>query len=160
MAKAHDPRDWENSQRYPLSRGHVRIKAIRDLADGLSLNEMATKYNVHRESIILFKQRHKDDIQRLRQAVAEEVVGLWIADKTNRMWEYQQAAEDLEEAVRAVLNTGATLTKEEVGLLAEKRKIFRHVAEELGQLPPRNAVEVHGATVTYHFEGIDPNDAK
>ncbi len=151
-------RDWENSARYPMSRGHTKIVAIRDLASGMSLNEMSEKYNVHRDTIISFKKRYKDDILALKKAVEAEVVGLWIADRTNRMYEYQQAAEDLEAAVQSLIQDGATLTKDDIGFLAEKRKIFRAVAEELGQLPPRNAVEVHGASVTYNFEGIDPDD--
>lgn len=157
MAK-HDPRSWANSERYPLSRGHVRIKALTDLANGLSLRQMAVKYDCHVETVVLFKNKNKDKISEIKKMVADEVLDLWISDKTNRMYEYQQAAEDLEEAVMNVLTNGGLIDKDTLGLLQEKRKIFRAVAEELGQLPPRNAVEVHGASVTYNFEGINPDD--
>lgn len=153
-----DATDWENSPRYPMSRGHTRIKAIRDLADGTSLSDMAAKYDVTRETIVQFKKRHAADIQKLRESVAAEVNALWIADKTNRMFEYQQAAEDLDDAVLAVLRRGDKLSKDDIAYLTERRKIFRAVAEELGQLPGRNTVELIGATVNYSFEGVNPDD--
>lgn len=158
MPQDHDRRSWENSGRYPLSRGHTRIRAITDLANGLTVQQMAEKYEVSEVSVSMFKRRFKKDITDLKKAVVDEVVDLWIADKTNRMYEYQQAAEDLEAAVANVLERGGFIDRDSIGLLQEKRKIFRAVAEELGQLPPRNAVEVHGATVTYNFEGINPDD--
>ncbi len=147
-----------NSDMHPLTRGHKRIQAIRDLADGMSIAEFAKKWNVHTQTVVVFKRTNRADILALRASVADEVRHLWIADKTNRIYEYQQAAEDLDRAVAFMIDSNGILTKDDIALLAEKRKTFKAVAEELGQLPNRNSVEIQGANVTYNYVGVDPDD--
>lgn len=150
----------ENNGRYPLLRGHTRWRVIRDLAAGMSLSETAEKWGVHRDSIINFKRAHAADIQALRDAVAQEANGLWISSQFNRLSEYQQAFEDIDTAVAQILEFGGTLGPAEMAYIKEKRGILRQAAEELGQLPPRNNVTVNGASVTYQFDGVNPDDLK
>lgn len=150
----------ENSARYPLLRGHTRWQVIRDLAAGMSLSDTAEKYGVHRDSIINFKRAHLPDIEELRKSVANEANGLWIASQFNRLSEYQQAFEDVDNAVAQILEFGGQLGPQEMAFIKEKRGILRQAAEELGQLPPRNNVTVNGASVSYEFTGVNPEDLK
>lgn len=152
--------DPTNTDRYPLLRGHTRWQVIRDLAAGMSLSDTADKYGVHRDSIINFKRAHLSDIAELRASVANEANGLWIASQFNRLAEYQQAFEDVDAAVASLLDFGGNLGPAEMAFIKEKRGILRQAAEELGQLPPRNNVMVNGASVTYNFEGVNPDDLK
>jgi hypothetical protein len=147
-----------NQARYPLLRGHTRWQVIRDLAAGMTHVETAEKYGVHLESLVLFKKSHMADIKALQASVAEEADGLWIASKFNRVAEYQQAFEDVDQAIAQILDFGGTLGPAEMAIIKEKRGILKQVAEELGQLPPRNNVTVNGSAVSYHFDGVDPKD--
>lgn len=149
-----------NSGRYPLLRGHTRWQVIRDLAAGMSLSETAEKYGVHRDSIINFKRAHMPDIEDLRKQVANESNGLWIASQFNRLAEYQQAFEDVDTAVAQIIEFGGNLGAAEMAFIKEKRGILRQAAEELGQLPSRNQVNVQGASVTYSFPGVNADDLK
>jgi hypothetical protein len=143
-----------------LSRGYRRMIVCREIADGKSISWLIEKYGVTKVAVLAFKRNNAELIGKLRAQVEDELVGLWIADKALRVAEYQQAAEDLDDALQSVMRNGTVLGKDDVALLTEKRKTFRAVAEELGQLPNRNQIDVQGASVTYNFEGVDPNALK
>jgi hypothetical protein len=131
---------------------------IRDLADGQSLRVLERKYGIAHTTIVAFKQKHADEIAELQEAVADEMHGLWIADKRHRVAEYQQMYDDLEATVNTLLMHGTTLGPQDMAILKEKRSALRNVAEELGQLPNRNQVSVGGASVVFNYPGIDPSD--
>lgn len=142
---------------FPLERGHQKWLVMKDIADGLQMRVIAAKYGANLQSVYGFKDRHEHEINELRAMVQDEFRGLWIASKYNRIAEYQQAVEDIEQALNGILSAGGTLDREDMVYIKEKRQILRQVAEELGQLPNRNNVQVAGTTVTYAFNGIDPD---
>lgn len=147
-----------NSERYPLIRGHHKIMLIRDLAAGMSLNEASDKHSVHRHSLLQFRQRHRTEIDELKKEVRDELVGLWVARKVDRMWSLQQNVDDIDEMFSSLAKDGMLIGKDDAGLLAEKRKILHEVAEQLGQLPPRASTLSVGATVTYQYGDVEPDD--
>lgn len=152
MSKANDRTGY-----FPIERGHVKWALMRDLADGLPSTQIYKKYNTTATSLDQFKKRHRAEIEELKSTVEAEMHHLWIASKGNRLAEYQQSVEDVEAALAALLQLGTTLGPQDMQLIKEKRALLRNVAEELGQLPSRNNVQVTGAQVNYVFDGIDPD---
>lgn len=144
--------------RYPLDRGFVRFRIMRQIIDGWSLNKLAAEYGVAKTTITDFKRKYAQDIERLRESVNDEMQGLWVASKFNRIAEYQQTLEDIEDTMGKLLSVGTVLGPGDMALIKEKRNLLRQVAEELGQLPNRNQVQIAGASVSYHFDGVDPSD--
>lgn len=150
-------REREIKKSRPIDRGYVRMRLIRDIADENQTDpELGKKYGCSHTAISQFRRRWAEEIAAVKASVEGEFTALWIADKENRIAEYQQAAEDIDVALDAVAGQG--MTKDDVALLAEKRKIMRGVSEELGQLPPRNNNTVQGATIIYQYDGINPSD--
>jgi hypothetical protein len=130
-------------------RGRAKLELIRDLAaDESSIPELAAKYGRSVSGVKQLKARHLTEILAIRQRAANELVGLWIADKVNRVAEYEADVEAVNDALRA---DGL-----DPNLLRAKHRALRSVAEELGALPTRPAVVVDSVHVTYTVEGIDP----
>lgn len=134
----------ERAHRGHLERPWVRMRLIRDLATGeISQAQMAQVYGVSRPSITLFKQRHLYEIEEVRAKIADEYAGLWVAGKKERLAAYQQKVEDMLE--------GNSPRHAEVLV-----GILKAVAEELGDLPARTAVQITTENVQYQIVGIDP----
>lgn len=144
-----DPADRSKNRpavRGHLERGWVRHRLIRDFALAEKTGrELAEQYGCSYTSISQFKKRHAMEIEEVRNNLADEYAGVWVARKLDRIREYQQAAEKMAEG-RSPRNAEVLVT------------ILRAVAEELGQLPARTQVNVSQENVTYEIVGISPED--
>lgn len=129
-----------------LERGWVKHRLIRDFALGeKSGQELAAIYGVSATSISMFKKRHSLEIEEVRNNLADEYAGVWVARKLDRIRQYQEAAEKMA--------SGASPRNQEVLV-----SILKAVAEELGQLPARTQVNVSQENVTYEIVGISVDD--
>lgn len=129
-----------------LERGWVKHRLLRDFALGEKTGrQLAEQYGVSQTSISAFKKRHSLEIEEVRNNLADEYAGLWVAQKLDRVREYQQAAEKMAR--------GESPRNQEVLV-----SILKAVAEELGQLPARTQVQVNTQQVTYQIVGVDPDD--
>lgn len=138
--------DRRPAQKGHLERGWVKHRLIRDFALGeKSGAELAVIYGVSKNSISLFKKRNALEIEEVRNNLADEYAGVWVAQKMARIQEYQEAAEKMAR--------GSSPRNAEVLVT-----ILKAVAEELGQLPARTQVQVSTENVTYQVVGINPED--
>lgn len=129
-----------------LERGWVKHRLIREFALGEKTGrELADQYGVSQTSISAFKRRHGMEIEEVRNNLADEYAGVWVAQKLARIQEYQQAAEKMA--------TGNSPRNAEVLVT-----ILKAVAEELGQLPARTQVNVSNETTVYQVVGISDDD--
>lgn len=129
-----------------LERGWVKHRLIRDFALGeKSGRELSLEYGVSQTSMSAFKKRNAMEIEEVRNHLADEYAGVWVAQKINRIREYQNAAEKMAD--------GRSPRNQEVLV-----SILKAVAEELGQLPARQQVNVSTENVTYQIVGIDVGD--
>lgn len=156
-----------------LERGWRRTWLIGKLARSEGTNRaLGEALGVVPSAIQAFKDRHADDIAAERERLAEQITGLWIADKLSRLAEHQQDVEDINEIIEGKLDAATPtpwnpLEPEKDGSatpsavddlpawLRVKTGILRAAAEELGQLPQRVNVQVGGSLVTYRIEGVD-----
>lgn len=140
--------DGTTARKGHLERGWVKHRLIRDFALGeKSGAELSAQYGVSQTSISAFKKRNSMEIEEVRNHLADEYAGIWVAEKLHRIQEYQAAAEKMA--------TGSSPRNAEVLVT-----ILKAVAEELGQLPARAAVQVNTQNVTYQVVGIDPEELK
>lgn len=129
-----------------LERGWVKHRLIRDFALGEKTGrDLAEQYGTSTTSISAFKKRHMLEIEEVRNNLADEYAGVWVARKLDRIREYQDAAEKMAK--------GESPRNQEVLV-----SILKAVAEELGQLPARTQVNVSQQSVTYEIVGINPDD--
>ena len=139
------------SDRRPATKGHlerswVKHRLIRDFALGEKTGaELAEIYGVSRNSISAFKKRYGLEIEEVRNNLADEYAGVWVAQKLERIRQYQEAAEKMA--------SGASPRNQEVLV-----SILKAVAEELGQLPARTQVNVSQENVTYEIVGVSVDD--
>lgn len=138
--------DARPAQKNHLERGWVKHRLIRDFALGeKSGKDLAAQYGVSQNSISSFKKRYSLEIEEVRNNLADEYAGVWVAQKMARIQEYQQAAEKMA--------NGASPRNAEVLVT-----ILKAVAEELGQLPARTQVNVSNENVTYEIVGVSVDD--
>lgn len=136
------------ARRNQLERGWVAHRLIRDFALGEKTGvELAEQYGVSSNAISNFKKRHALEIEEVRNNLADEYAGVWVANKLNRIREYQAAAEKM--------SNGSSPRNQEVLV-----SILKAVAEELGQLPARNQTNVQTDTVVYQVVGINVDDLR
>lgn len=129
-----------------LERGWVKHRLIRDMALGEKTGkELAALYGVSQTSISSFKRRHSLEVEEVRNNLADQYAGVWVAQKLNRIREYQEAAEKMAR--------GDSARNQEVLV-----SILKAVAEELGDLPARAQVQVSTENVTYQVIGIELDD--
>lgn len=129
-----------------LERGWVKHRLIRDFALGEKTGrDLSEQYGVSQTSISQFKKRYAMEIEEVRNNLADEYAGVWVANKMDRLRQYQEAAENMA--------AGKTARSAEVLVT-----ILKAVAEELGQLPARTQVNVSQQNVTYEIVGINPED--
>lgn len=153
--------------RRPLSRGHIKWKLIQELArQDKTQRALAREYDVAHSSITEFKQRHAAEIAEVRADLENEFAGLWIAQKTQRLAEYQTDAEEIGDArVQAIVGhdeDGEPITAEKVdaALIRAKHAALRAAAEELGQIPAKVNITIDPVTVRYEVVGVSPEDLK
>lgn len=129
-----------------LERGWVKHRLIRDFALGEKTGRtLAEQYGVSTTSISSFKKRHAMEIEEVRNNLADEYAGVWVAQKLNRIRQYQEEAEKMMK--------GTSPRNAEVMVT-----ILKAVAEELGQLPTRSQVNVSNETTVYQVVGISSDD--
>src|SRR5260370_22713040 len=102
-------------------RGYSKRKLIIAMADGTkTMSQLANEFNVSTSAIQQFKERNKAEIlstmDTMNEVLAEEVRGLWIVDKGNRLAEYQSNYEGIGDPGR------------NVGLLRVRNELLRLVA--------------------------------
>jgi len=129
-----------------LERGWVKHRLIREIALGdRTGKELAEQYGVSQNSMSSFKKRYALEIEEVRNNLADEYAGVWVANKLDRIREYQEAAEKM----------AAGKSPRNVEVLVS---ILKAVAEELGQLPARTQVNVSTETTVYEIVGLDADD--
>lgn len=129
-----------------LERAWVKHRLIRDFALGEKTGvQLSEQYGVSRNSITLFKQKFAMEIEEVRNNLADEYAGVWVARKMDRIREYQEAAEKMASG-QSPRNAEVLVT------------ILKAVAEELGQLPARTQVNVNTEITKYEIVGINPDD--
>lgn len=140
--------DIDNSpNKHKLEKPWNRAKLIRQLAtNAKTQTALAKDYGVAQPTIATFKKRHKTEIEEVQNALADQVIepyaDLWIADKRNRLSALQELAEKLEELKVTARNAEVTI------------KIFREVADQLGDIPSKSTVDVN-TNVKYEIVGIN-----
>jgi hypothetical protein len=140
------PKRGQTARKGHLERGWVKHRLIRDFALGEKTGaQLAEQYGVSQTSISAFKKRNAMEIEDVRNNLADEYAGVWVAQKLDRIAEYQQAAEKMA--------SGTSARNQEVLV-----SILKAVAEELGQLPARTQVQVNTANVVYEVVGIPLED--
>lgn len=129
-----------------LERGWVKHRLIRDFALGEKTGvALAEQYGVSRTSITSFKKKYAMEIEEVRNNLADEYAGVWVAQKLDRIREYQNAAEKMA--------AGQSPRNAEVLV-----SILKAVAEELGQLPARQQINISNEQVTYEIVGVSVDD--
>ena len=137
------------SRAYPLERGWVKWRLIRDLATGTKTQtELADEFGVTASAISTFKSRHKTSIAEQAADLENEFAALWIAQKGARLAELQSDVEDLSEAADSN-NEGYT------DLLKVKHAALNQAAKELGQIPSTAGVSVQTQQAVFRIEGVD-----
>lgn len=127
-------------------RSWVKHRLIRELALGEKPGvQLAQEYGVSNNSIYTFKKKFAVEIEEVRNNLADEYAGVWVAQKLERIRQYQDAAEAMA-AGRSPRNAEVLVT------------ILKAVAEELGQLPARTQVNVSTQNTVYEIVGVNPED--
>lgn len=140
-----------------LERGWVKYRLIADLAAMEHTQvELAAKYGCAQSSISEFATRHAVEIDDKKRALADELHGLWIANKADRLAEYQQTVEDIETFIEST-DMSDKEAREAVGI---KLRALRAVADELGQVPQRPAGGGTTTTVTVSVDGVKVDDLR
>lgn len=143
-----DAADDETSKR--RLRGHVKLQVMNWLAAGNRTHQsIADEVGVSRPVITRFAARNGAWIRRIQEDAANDLAGLWIADKALRIAEFQQQVEDVRDLpVETQLSDPA--------LVRNAQRALRAVAEELGALPVRTSTPTgDGGTLHYDLPGVD-----
>jgi hypothetical protein len=115
-----------------LSRADQR-QLQRELATGDVMRaDLARRYGVTRGYVTIFAKQYAREIADIKAQLDDEFAGLWIAQKEQRIAAYQA---EYERALRHP-------RRDHFEWINARRQILHTVAEELGQLPPRQTVTV------------------
>ena len=121
-----------------------RHKLVRELAAGDRTSaQLGRDYGMTAGAVRKFKHDHKAEVDAIVAAAGDEFAALWIADKGQRL---AAAQEDYE----------VSLAGEYAGHyehIRTRTQIRSAVAEELGQLPPRQTVTI--VPVEHVYIGVD-----
>lgn len=125
-------------EKQPRIRGRERLALVHDLAAGeISHERLGEKYGRATQTISNFSARNSREITEAREQmqgkIAGDMVGLWVAVKQNRVAEYQQYVEDLQELLEDP-DLDPTVRSRYVDKVF---KALHAVAEEVGELPTR-----------------------
>lgn len=130
-----------------LERGWVKHKLMRELATNQKdTRTLGEEYGVSATAISKFRRRHQAEIDEIASDLENQFAALWIAGKAARIAEYQADVDMLSDVIQEVPTPD---------LVKIKHAAMRAVAEELGQLPSRNNIQVNNAPVTYTVSGAD-----
>jgi hypothetical protein len=152
-------------------RGYERLNLIRDLALAqLSISDIARQVGLPRQDILDFQEAHMREIDAVRLEMAKEIsvytteAGLWVASRSNRIAEYQQDIEDLNEDLAQIRNDdsaryGAGSTRH-YQLLRAKIAALRAVADELNPRTSGQKSDDEPKNVIHYFIEGDPEIAE
>lgn len=147
--------------------GHMRLGLIRDIALGeFSSLELARKLGLDRADIETFEATYMEDIVAVRAALAgrisEEVAGLWVAKKQNRIAELQSDIEDCNRAIAVMRDTPqgegydtGLGSRRHTNLARTKLNALVAVANELGPLEKRGDGDKDKNMIHYVIEADD-----
>jgi hypothetical protein len=123
---------------------HHKLELKRALAEEIiSRSELARRYNISTPYVTQFANRYASEIEDIRQHLTDQWAGLWVADKKNRLSAYMDEIERLNESKYADHHEWSKA----------RQQALRSVAEELGDLPPRQTTFVQ--TVVHVVEGVN-----
>jgi transposase-like protein len=129
------------------SRGHRKIQMLRACAEQKGTwDEIASRFGISVTALYQWRKRNEQDIADLRAGIIDACDTLWIADKTNRVAEYQAHVERIDELV----DNGA---EQPQVLLKVAQSALRSVAEELGHLSPKDTGEA--TKIDVRIVGVD-----
>lgn len=137
-----------------------------------SHGDLARALGVVRSAVTQFAGRHEAEIEAMREALAQDLTGLWIADKLSRLAEMQTDVEDINDIIGQKIEQASerpvnplepgderaekpSATEDLPVWLRTKLAILRGAAEELGQIPNKVTMQVGGSVVTYKIDGVD-----
>ena len=127
--------------------GPQKLALKRDLALGTeTVTELGKKYGMTKTGICQFRNRHALAIENIREHLENEFAGISIAEKKNRIAEYQEMFERL----------GNHQHADHHEWVKAQAIILRNTAEELGQLPPRQQITV--IPVQHVVVGVETGD--
>jgi hypothetical protein len=144
-----------------LYRGHEKRQLILDLAMGeIAHREIAQRERVSLKDLQEFAREHERDILECQQMLigklAEEVAGLWISKKANRLAEYQEQIEEIRLTLAELYDKGSYWSRNHRDMLRVYMDLFRLTAEELGAYPQRASAPAQtGNAVHYVIETDD-----
>jgi hypothetical protein len=107
---------------------------------------LARRFGVSASYVTQFAKTYAREIDDIKRDLDNAYAGLWIAVKENRILAYQA------EYARALTDPKASHHE----WIKARTQILAHVAEELGQLPPRATLTV--TPVVHIIEGVDVDD--
>lgn len=146
-----------------LETGWVKRRLIIDLAkDERTQYELADRYGCSQPAISAFKKRHQLEIASVLDDLSNEYAGLWIAEKSARIAEYQADVDQVNELLQLDMfddDIPAEVKEAAVthlpALQRQKARALRNVAEEMGHLPARTIINVNDRRASYSVEGVD-----
>lgn len=108
----------------------TREQVIADIVEGGSLGTIGRRYNVSRQAVHQFRQRHREEIDAALALVRAALADCWVTVKRERI---EALADDIAE-IDARLAAESVGTDEFTALIRERRAHLRAVADELGDL--------------------------
>jgi hypothetical protein len=143
-----------------LERGHVKVRLIREIAKGEKSNgALGKEFGVSAEAVRLFKHRHAARIEQVAAKLDDDFAALWVADKANRIAEYQQQVDDIADLM-ADPERAAKAGVQAAEMMRTAQSALRAVSEELGQLPARTVRHEGGVSVRYEVVGVSPEELR
>lgn len=142
-------------------RGRFRLALIRDLAMGeWDTPSLARIHGLRHQDVEAFRITHQAEIQEVSAALSgtldQGTAGLWLPKKQLRLAEYQQAIEDIDEALDFLRARGIPWSREHRDLFRARLDLYRQAADELGAYPQRTQAPTRqGLPVQYIIESED-----
>jgi hypothetical protein len=176
LGEVPDPEVGSSAPRRPrgyLERGWRKQWLLGKLARSEGTHrDLAQALGVVPSAVGMFARRHEAEVEALREALAQQLTGLWIADKLSRLAEMQTDVEDINNIIADKIEAATpspvnplepgderadkpSATEDLPVWLRTKLSILRGAAEELGQIPNKVTMQVGGSIVTYKIDGVD-----
>lgn len=133
---------------------HRRLYALlHELAENeLTQRVLARKYGISQARVSQLGTQYADEVEDMRADLEDEYAGLWLAQKAERVKAYMRLAEMLEEDLQ--------VSGLESSFINQLQKVYKNIAEEMGQLPARVIVTQTGPKADYTVGGVDPRELK
>lgn len=143
-----------------IYQGRSRLALIRDIAMGeWTVQEIAGQLGLPASEIATFSAMFADEISEVRAALAGrlaiDTAGLWVSKRYNRVAEYQNQIEQLEEDIAAARKRFGPGSREHINVVRTWAILMSKVADEY--LPTRidRADADNGKVVRYVIEADD-----